>query len=175
MRLFLHLVLGCLLLGSCQRQQAARNAVKFRTLDAADRAKIPHVAEFLALYPDATIAYLDFAGSEFPGLSLDALLHERYVLNLRVPVHYADGGTRIDRYGDPAFFLVEVDGVTARGGHLKETRYGDQQVHFGAAEWKKLLAAKGDFSALGHPLEKSRPVPDFHLVRLSYDERQRRP
>jgi hypothetical protein len=105
-----------------ERQQAARNAVKFHSLDAADRAKIPHVAEFLALYPDATIAYLDFAGSEFPGLSLDALLHERYVLNLRLPVHYADGGTRIDRYGDPAFFLVEVDGVTARGGHLKETR-----------------------------------------------------
>jgi hypothetical protein len=171
MRLFLHLVLGCLLLGSCQRQQAARNA--FHTLDAADRAKIPHVAEFLALYPDATIAYLDFAGSEFPGLSLDALLHERYVLNLRLPVHYAVGGTRIDRYGDPAFFLVEVDRVTDRGGYLGETRYGDTQVHFGAAEWKKLLAAKGDFGVLGHPLEKSRPVPDFHLVRKYYDEHKR--
>jgi hypothetical protein len=175
MRLYLHLFLACCFLFSCQRQEAALNQVKFLTLDAADRSKIPHVADFLALYPHATVRYLSFAGSDFPGLSLDTMLHDRYVLNLRLPVHYAADGTRIDRYGDPAFFLVEVESVTTTGGRLAEISYGDQQLHFGEVEWKKLLAAKGDFSVLGQTLEKVRPVPDFHLIVKEYDDLKRRP
>ena len=85
MRLYLHLFLACFCLFSCQRQQAARNQVKFLTLDAADRSRIPHVEDFLALYPHATIGYLSFAGSDFPGISLDTMLHDRYVLKSPIP------------------------------------------------------------------------------------------
>jgi hypothetical protein len=170
---FLRLSLACLLVTSCQKQEAARNEIRFATLDAVDRSKIPHVREFLALYPQATVRYLDFAETEFPGLSLDAMLYDRYVLNLRLPVDYSADSRAIVKYGDPQFLLTEISSVTELAGRLHETMYGSLQLHFGAVEWAKVVAAKGDLSVLGQPLEKGKPVKDFALVRKSYDELKR--
>ena len=167
------LSLACHLVMSCQQQEAERYEIRFATLDAVERSKIPHVGEFLALYPNATMRYLDFAETEFPGLSLDAMLHDRYVLNLRLPVDYSADGRAIVKYGDPQLSLMEITGVTELAGRLHETTYGSLQLYFGAFEWAKVVAAKGDLSVLGQPLEKGKPVKDFALVRKSYDELKR--
>jgi hypothetical protein len=140
------------------------STLRHAALDVADRAKIPHLKDFLTLYPDSVVRYLSFARADFPSLSVTTTLHDRYEFNMRVPVTYSEDSKTVVGYGSPLCHLLEIESVDRRGDELGGTSGGDLQKHFGEKEWKALLEAKGDFSTLGYELKKDAPVPDFDLV-----------
>jgi len=138
-------------------------------LDAVDRTKIPYLKDFLSLYPEAIVRYLSFAKADFPSLSVNVTLHDRYQFNIRVPVRYAKDNSKIEGYGEPICYLIELARVIPRddgngGIEMGETWGGDLQKHFGLESWNKLVKAKGDFSQLGFKLVVDKPVPNFNLV-----------
>jgi hypothetical protein len=144
--------------------------LRHAVLDAANRTEIPHLKDFLILYPDAVVRYLSFAKSDFPGLSVTTTLHDRYKFNLRVPVRYSEDNQKIIGYGEPMCHLLEIASVTPRddgagGAELHATSGGDLQEHFGLKDWKKLVESKGDFSTLGFKLKVTNPVPNFNLIK----------
>ena len=47
-------------------EQLRISKLRHAALDAADRTKIPHLKDFLTIYPDAVVRYLSFAGADFP-------------------------------------------------------------------------------------------------------------
>lgn len=145
-------------------EQIRISTLRHSALDAADRKKIPHLKDFLVLYPDSNIQYLSFADADFPSLSVTTTLHDRYKFNMRIPVTYSKDNRTIIGYGSPQCHLLEIESVDRRGDELGGTSGGDLQKHFGEEEWKALLEAKGDFSKLGYELKKDAPVPDFDLV-----------
>lgn len=157
--------------------EAAKNQKRYDALDKVDRNAIPVGSDFMRLFPDATIRYLDFSGSDFPGLSYDTTLFQRYTLNLRIPVFYSDEGDEepsISGFGDPLFYVFEVQNVIPMDGRVGEIRYGDQQFQFGQDEWKRLMAADLDFAAIGHPLKKEQPVEGFDLIKAQNEELSRK-
>lgn len=145
-------------------EQLTVSKLRHAALDAADRKEIPYLKEFLALYPDAIIQYLSFEGAEFPSLSVTTTLHGRYEFNMRLPVAYSKDNQTITGYGQPQCHLTEAESIAPRGNELGEISFGDLEKHFGEKEWKALVEAKGDFSALGYQLKKDAPVPNFALV-----------
>ena len=156
--------------------QSAKNQKRFDALDKVDRNAIPVGSEFIRLFPDATIRYLDFSGSDFPGLSYDTTLFQRYTLNLLIPVFYSKEDAEdcsVSGFGSPVFHVLEVRKVVPRDGRVGEVRYGDQQFQFGQDEWNKLIAAGGDFTAIGHPLKKDQPVEGFDLIKAQNEELSR--
>ncbi len=150
-------------------KQLEISKLRHATLDAADRNKIPHLREFLALYPDSVVRYMSLTGANFPSLSVTTTLHDRYEFRMDVPVKYSDDHLEIVSYGEPACYLIEVAAVTPRedgagGIELGGTRGGDLQKDFGSKEWGALVESKGDFSVLGYEIKKGKPVPNFNLV-----------
>ena len=140
------------------------STLRHSALDAADREKVPHLKEFLVLFPNAIVRYLSFADADFPSLSITTTLHDRYEFNMRIPVTYSEDNQKILGYGSPRCHLLEIESVARRGDVLGGTSGGDLQKHFGEEEWKALVKSKGDFSVLGYELNKDAHVPDFELV-----------
>jgi hypothetical protein len=138
--------------------------LRHAALDAVDRKEIPHLREFLKLYPDAVVRYLSFANAEFPSLCATTTLYNRYEFEIRIPVNYTPDNRAVTGYGPPQCHLLETESVKTRDGLAAETSYGDLQKHFGEGDWKKLVASKGDFAALGWVLKKDAPVKHFDAV-----------
>jgi hypothetical protein len=155
-------------------EQLRTSKLRHAALDAADGTKIPHLKDFLILFPGSAIQYLSFAGADFPSLSVTTTLYDRYEFNMRVPVTYSDDNMTIVGYGSPICHLLEIESVDRRGDELGGTSGGDLQKHFGEKEWKALLEAKGDFSTLGYELKKDAPVPHFDLVIKHLKSQERR-
>ena len=151
-------------------EQIRISKLRHGLLDAVERTEIPHLKDFLALYPDSVVRYLSFADADFPSLSVNTTLHGRYQFNLRVPVRYSEDSSKIVGYGEPRCHLLEIDSVTPRDDGVGETELhgtsgGALQEHFDLKDWNKLVEAKGDFSTLGFKLEVDKPVPNFDLVK----------
>jgi hypothetical protein len=139
------------------------------TLNAQDRNKIPHLKDFLQLYPDSVVRYMKLNDADFPSLSVTTTLHGRYELRMDVPVQYSEDHRKIAGYGAPSCYLQEVASVITRddgagGTELGGTQAGPLQKHFGLKEWEALVGAKGDFSVIGCEIKKDNPVPNFDLV-----------
>ena len=160
-------------------EQMRISKLRYATLDAADRNKIPFLKDFLTLYPNAIVRYLSFAKADFPSLSVNTTLHDRYQFNLRVPVRYSKDNKEIIGYGEPICHLLEIISVTPRddgagGVELHGTKAGDLQEHFGLQNWDKLVESKGDFSTLGFKLKVTNPVPNFDLVKKDLKSLERK-
>jgi hypothetical protein len=161
-------------------EQANISTLRYKALDSVDRNKIPYLKDFLTIYPEAIIRYLSFAGTDFPGLSINTTLYNRYRLNMRIPIKYSDDNTKILSYGLPQCHLLEIISVKTRqdGFGVKELHGysgGELQKHFGDEEWQALFKAKGDFSVLKYKLKKDKPVANFNLVIKSLKSREHKP
>jgi hypothetical protein len=135
--------------------------------------------DFLSLYPDSAVNYLSFADADFPSLSVNTTLYDRYKFSLRVPVRYSPDNSKIVSYGEPKCHLLEIASVSPRGDgaggtELGGTNGGDLQEHFGLEAWEKLVHSKGDFSTLGFKLDSARPVRHFELVKKHLKSLERR-
>lgn len=160
-------------------EQVRISKLRYATLDAADRSKIPFLKDFLTLYPDTVVQYLKISGADFPSLSVTTTLHDRYEFRMDIPVKYSDDHLKIVSYGEPQCLLMEVAAVSTRddgrgGIELESTTGGDLQKHFGINEWEALVESKGDFSVLGFKMEKGKPVPNFEFVTKHLKSSERR-
>lgn len=123
---------------------------------------IPAAREFQELFPNAHNFYSYYTGTAGPPiLNCKAALYDRYELSLQVRVSFDDTRTRVISYGEPTFYLNEVESVTPLSDGTTDIRSGDLHLKFGAQDWKKVYDARGDFSALGVKLTKDKPVPNF--------------
>jgi hypothetical protein len=87
-------------------------------------------------------------------------LYGRYVLRMQVPIELNHKRDKIVSVGTPKFYLYEFTNIAPRGNdaYSIETRQMDT---FSADKWHRLVAAKGDFGALGMLLETNKPLGGF--------------
>jgi hypothetical protein len=92
----------------------------------------------------------------------------RYELNMQVAVEIDYKNHAIVRYtSPPRFSLAEIDSIGHEKNGAESANYSGQWF-FDEAKWKKLVEAKGDWSAIGLPVKKNSPVPGFDaFVRAS--------
>lgn len=86
----------------------------------------------------------------------EATLGDRYELTMVLPVKMErQTGKLAGIVGKPRIFLREVTSVQGRG-----ISYG-QQFEISPDQWQQLVAADGDFSVIGIPVDLNNPVPGF--------------
>lgn len=160
--------------------QAIRHMIEYR------RNTIPELREFERLFPDylynfyvdKSVDTFDFASdyadpNSFVGWELIAGLYNRYVFVMSVDIVFA----RIDpvtkkvlfpgSHKEPEFSLWQVDSVSVPLVFFGR-RYALTSRHsikiLSNEEWKRLVEARGDFSALGIQLEQNAPVRNFEFA-----------
>jgi len=93
-------------------------------------------------------------------LALD--LHERYELLMQLPVRFDSSNRSVIGYGEPQFYLREVERVQLQKGRTGLTSYNPiAERKFGSAEWKKTVESGGDFGAIGYRMITNQPVAGF--------------
>lgn len=120
---------------------------------------IPHLQEFKHVFTNhAERIYLASEPSGTNRWVLQTPVHERYILRMVTPFALDATWTNVVRYEPPAFRIPEFkDHDTAPMG-----RFGFYPVAtFGATNWPKLSAARGDLSAIGIALRTNDPVKEF--------------
>jgi hypothetical protein len=140
----------------CWWAEAQKGKNYFAGLDAA-RPAAPYVSDFVRIFPNAQVRYRYFTASREPGFDLLAILYDRYDLTMQLPVTFDSSGRTVVGYGQPTFYLSEAETVEGRLISYNSSR----GLTFGALEWQKLVAAGGDFEAVGYKMTKDRPVPGF--------------
>lgn len=141
---------------------------------------IPYAADFARLFPGLGNTFSYYIGGAGPSsLNMERLLFDRYQLTMTIPVTFDTSRRKIKNFGEPQFLLGEISEVT------KEHKVGSlgpvEQLHirfnpegqrrFGAGEWKKIVEARGDFSAVGFPLITNSPAPGFEDLRKNWEMR----
>jgi hypothetical protein len=87
----------------------------------------------------------------------------RYEFGMRVGVDVDFWTSNVTRFiGQPKFYLFEVESVNMLPDGRISVSYRPQHQHeFGPADWAKIVAAHGDFSAIGIQLDTAHPIPNF--------------
>jgi hypothetical protein len=70
-------------------------------------------------------------------------------------------------HDEPTFNLWEINSVSAPlvlSGHRRAWASQKRIETFGVDEWKRLVAAQGDFTVLGIELNQNAPIANFELV-----------
>lgn len=91
--------------------------------------------------------------------SSKALIHGRYVLDMRLPVKDDGEGKMVQALGDITFMILEVSEVSGRN-----IRYSGHQLRFGIRQWEKLVESGFDFSAIGYEMLTNSPVAGLDVV-----------
>lgn len=91
----------------------------------------------------------------------EAYFAGRYKLWMTVGVRVNRQSGAIDVVGSPTFVLLEIQSIQGdREVSDREVSYrGSSQREFGADEWRQVVEANGDFSAIGITLNLNNPVP----------------
>jgi hypothetical protein len=144
---------------------------------------IPYAADFARLFPGAASYFSYYIGGAGPSsLNTEVLFFDRYKLSMNIPVTFDATRRKVRSFGKPEWSLVEFSEVT------KERRVGslgpveilrsrtnpEGQRRFGAKEWKKIVEARGDFSAVGFPLITNSPAPGFEDLRKDWEMRMKK-
>jgi hypothetical protein len=136
---------------------------------------ISYAAEFVQLFPNAESGFSYYiGGAGTTAFYMDADLYGRYELKLFLPSIKFDASRRkVTGFGDPEFIIQEVAELKqiSKVGSLGavtnwSVSYSTQgSRRFGGAEWKKVVAARGDFSVIGFNFITNSPVPKFREYR----------
>ena len=129
--------------------------------------KIPEAKQIEDLLGEAD-HFISYSGVGVPqDWNTEVHFGGRYVLTMQVEVETSYDFSKMTKVkGEPKFYFFEVAYVE-RGPHgtCGATFNVNSERHFGRAEWRKIVAAKGDFSVIGIKLKHGPPVPDFqHYV-----------
>jgi len=120
-------------------------------------AELDVAKDFDALFPDAEHFISYYTGTKGdPTWNSKVGLNGRYVLTMKFGIGFDDSRTHPVREGDPVFYLVELDNIRENG-----YGYTDRQIQFGLEEWNQLKASSGDFSVIGYPMKKEKPIDGF--------------
>jgi hypothetical protein len=127
---------------------------------------IPYAAEFARLFPGSASYFSYYTGVVGPSrFVMESLLFQRYQLTMIVPVTFDETRRKVTTFGEPQLTLRELD-ATPRRFTGKE-----HSPNFGAPEWKKLVEARGDLSALGFTILTNSPAPGFEEFRKNWEMR----
>lgn len=124
---------------------------------------IPTVSQFNKLFPHAHYGITRFAGR--PGdqsLWAEILLYDRHILTVKMTVSLGSDPAKIVSHGSPTFVINEYAfaGIAEDGRFHLRTNVKNCHT-FTEKEWSKLVAAKGDFSAIGIQLVKDKPLKEL--------------
>ncbi len=134
---------------------------------------IPFAADFVRIFPGAGCFFnYDTSSTGPPSLIMASDLFNRYQLSLRVPVTFDENRRKVKSFGEPVFLLNEISEV-------KKENWGvsynvQNQRRFGSNEWRKIVAAQGDFSIVGYRILTNSPVPGFDALRKSSEMRMKK-
>jgi hypothetical protein len=125
---------------------------------------IPEAMQIEKLFGEAD-HFISYSG---PGVRQDwnteVFFRGRYTLTMQVDVKTEPAGAEFSKVtsvvGEPKFFLHEVSKVTLSPSGSVETDFS-KEWKFGLNDWKKLVDANGDFSAIGITIKKDQPVENF--------------
>jgi len=133
--------------------------------------KIPEAMQIERLFGEAD-HFISYSG---PEVSQDwntvAFFGGRYILTMQVEIETNASFSEVTNVlGEPKFYLWEIGQVivSPRGG--VEGKFAGSWT-FGLKEWKKVVEAGGDFSAVGIIIKKDQPVKSFD----AYVKGQREP
>ncbi len=120
--------------------------------------KIPEACEIEELLGQAD-HFISYQGST-PVWNTEVYFGGRYSLTMQVIVKVdKEFGKILEVVGEPKFYLVETERVVQQGAVF--AAYAADDFKFGLSEWRKVVAAKGDFSAIGIHLKRNQPVANF--------------
>ncbi|HUS10586.1 MAG TPA: hypothetical protein VMZ30_08985 [Pyrinomonadaceae bacterium] len=147
------------------QEKAALQSKRYDLSIAYGKQSIPIVMEFHRLFGDA-VSSISYYTGEYgdPEWNSKVGLYGRYILTMQFKIELDDTRTKIIRFAEPRFHLVEVESISPQANGTHAITYGRQQVRFGIAEWQKLLEGNGDFSVIGVTLEKDKPVDEFSKI-----------
>ncbi len=121
---------------------------------------IPEAQQIDDLMPHVWHQVSNFQEPDLAEWQTEAFFSERYQLWMSVDVRVdRESGQITHLLGSPRFTLLEVGDVTVEHGSIG-TSYRNQH-QFDVADWKKVVAADGDFSVVGIDLKKRQPVLNF--------------
>ena len=168
--MILGLTVGGLCMGGCSDIDFDLERYKGAVKDGFD--KIPQSKEIEELLGDAD-HFISYSGNRSVGQDWNTKVYfaGRYCLTMQVEVKVDRRFSRITKVtGQPKFYLVETIRVDLNRNGTVGALHG-QGYQFGPEDWKKVVAAKGDFSVIGIHLKLNRPVPNFD----KYVKAMRRP
>jgi hypothetical protein len=129
--------------------------------------RIPSAQQIGGQFGDAN-HYISYHGAASPETwNTVAFVHDRYQIQMQQQIEVSDNFDRVVKVlGVPRFYLAEIQSVQIVDGAI-QTDYA-QDVHFGLAEWEKIVHQNGDFSfLLKGPMKQNSPVPDFDVFTQS--------
>jgi hypothetical protein len=122
------------------------------------KAKIPSLAEFSKLYPDARPrVYTKYFRDGSSSVQSTTIIHDLYELTLTVDFEF-DRKLEIKSPESPSILLLEIVSV-------EEGTRGQLHISYGAnyriteSQWRKVVESGGDFLAAGIPIKTNQPAP----------------
>lgn len=138
------------------------------------RLKIQPVQEMEAMFPAQVQNFIGHTPGTLPRWNSEVLLYDRYILKMQVPIRVNGSFSEvIEMTEEPKFYLWEVVVIEEFSNGQLVSSFGDNRT-LGLNEWNTLVAADGDFSAIGIELKKDQPVEHFKQEYTSA-RRQREP
>jgi hypothetical protein len=125
--------------------------------------KIPEAKQIEDLLGEAD-HFISYSGPNVPQeWNTEVHFGGRYELTMQVVVETSFDFSRVTKVkGEPKFYFSEVSRVEHYpNGQWGADFDGSSERQFGRVEWQKIVANKGDFSAIGVKLKRGPPVPDF--------------
>jgi len=139
---------------------------------------IPYAAEFARLFPGNASWFSYYIGGAGPSsLNMEIYLFDRYQFRMGTLVTFDQARRKVIDFGEPKFDLREISNVgRAANGNLSINFNMEAFRRFGASEWKQIVDAGGDFSAIGYTFITNSPVPRFEELRKYWEmQHQKQP
>lgn len=120
---------------------------------------IPEAKQIDDLFEPAWHKLSNYQEPDIAEWQTEALIAPRYELSMWVAVRVdRSSGQVTEVVGEPRFRLVEIDEIR----NSREVSYnGNHQREFGLDQWRQVVRAKGDFSAIRIQLDRNDPVSGF--------------
>ncbi len=89
-------------------------------------------------------------------------LYGRYHLKGSVPLTVDTNTMTVIRADSPEIYVREYARIIPAGGNIGgSATFSTNQIQLRAAEWRKLVDSRGDFSAVGYLMVTNMPLPHF--------------
>jgi hypothetical protein len=89
---------------------------------------------------------------------MEALLHERYQLTLRLPIQVDLNNRKVTSFRNPEFIFEEFERISfGTDGQCQAFFKRGSQRRFGTNEWSQLVRSGGDLSIFG--ATETNPIP----------------
>ena len=136
-----------------------------RTVLESVRKSVAFVGEFEQLFSGGCTSFREtkeHSGRTHSAWTFDAKIgfYGRYILNADLPI-IVDGRFEVVGTSNVRLSVHTLREIHRRGDTLHMSYEPNCQFSFGLQDWKKLVAARGDFSAIGYDMVTDAPLADF--------------